>query len=303
MAQPELTIIVVAFNMRREVMRTLTSLALPYQKDIAKDQYEVIVVENGSSEPLSRMEVENHGSNFFYHYLESPPPSPAFAINYGLAQAKGKFVSIMVDGAHMATPGLISYTISACFSVNKPVVLSQRFHLGPGPQPETVSKGYNQTVEDKMLASIEWPSNGYRLFEIGYPLMVLRKKQRYFWFSRMFESNYLVMRRDMMLNIGGCDEKFDIPGGGFLIPDLYKRAAAEDGVKLIYLIGEATFHQFHGGVSTSVTPERQREQLTVYKKQYQEIRGEEFILPKNHLSFYGHIPHQGALDLLNPVED
>lgn len=303
MEHPELSIIVIVYNMRREARRTLISLALPYQRDVMAEQYEVIVVENGSTDPLSSEEVMSNGKNFQYHFLENPPPSPAFAINFGLSRAKGKYVSIMVDGAHMATPGLVYYAIAACCSVDKPVVLSQRFHLGSGPQPETIINGYNKPVEDELLVQIDWPSDGYRLYEISYPLIVLREKQKTLWYARMFESNFLVMRRDMLLQIGGCDEQFDIPGGGFLIPDLYRRAVDEQGVKIIYLIGEATFHQIHGGVSTGGTIEDQQEQLVLYKDQYQKIRGCEYAIPKNPLNFFGHIPNKVVRSQLLPVDD
>ena len=45
---PELSVVVVVYNMRREAMRTLQSLSRQYQRDIDDVRYEVIVVENGS---------------------------------------------------------------------------------------------------------------------------------------------------------------------------------------------------------------------------------------------------------------
>ena len=34
------------------------------------------------------------------------------------------------------------------------------------------------------------------------------------WLNRIFESNCLFMRRDLAGEIGGMDERFDLPGGG-----------------------------------------------------------------------------------------
>ena len=47
------------------------------------------------------------------------------------------------------------------------------------------------------------------------------------------------------------DERFALPGGGLANHDLYRRACALDGVELVVLLGEATFHQYHGGAATS----------------------------------------------------
>ena len=41
------------------------------------------------------------------------------------------------------------------------------YHLGPGAQSNTITQGYCQEVEDKLLESIDWQSNGYDLFTIS----------------------------------------------------------------------------------------------------------------------------------------
>ena len=45
--KPKVSIIVISYNMNRELPRTLLSLSLPYQKDIGHDEYEVILIDNG----------------------------------------------------------------------------------------------------------------------------------------------------------------------------------------------------------------------------------------------------------------
>ena len=86
MKRPPLSLVVVLFNMRREAVRTLHSLSTKYQQEIAADDYEVHVVENGSTEPIEASTVRQFGPNFHYHRLTNPPPSPAHALNYGVAQ-------------------------------------------------------------------------------------------------------------------------------------------------------------------------------------------------------------------------
>lgn len=49
---PALSLIVVAYNMARELPRTLYTLSSQYQRGIAPQDYEVIVVDNGSDQPV-----------------------------------------------------------------------------------------------------------------------------------------------------------------------------------------------------------------------------------------------------------
>ena len=140
-----------------------------------------------------------------------------------------------------------------------PIVMTRYFFLGPGRQNETITQGYDQQVEDQLLQQIEWPRDGYRLFEIGSPLPT--KTARPTWFDRMFESCCLFLRRATYERIGGCDERFDLPGGGFLAPDLFRRAALLDDADVVQLIGEGVFHQLHGGTTTNTSPADRDEKL------------------------------------------
>ena len=47
-----LSVVVVAHDMARELPRTLRTLSVPYQRGIDSTAFEVIVVDNGSPEPL-----------------------------------------------------------------------------------------------------------------------------------------------------------------------------------------------------------------------------------------------------------
>lgn len=53
MGKINLSVIAIFHNMRREASRTLRTLAQPYQLDVDTSEYEVIVVDNGSTEPLN----------------------------------------------------------------------------------------------------------------------------------------------------------------------------------------------------------------------------------------------------------
>lgn len=46
---PQVSVVVVVHNMQREAERTLYSLSAEYQRDIDPEDYEIIVVDNGSN--------------------------------------------------------------------------------------------------------------------------------------------------------------------------------------------------------------------------------------------------------------
>jgi glycosyltransferase involved in cell wall biosynthesis len=294
---PLTSVVVVVHNMLRAAPRTLRSLSPGYQTGLGADAYEIIVVDNGSSVPLPAADLDLGGGNVHYHRIADAPPSPARALNYGAVKARGDVLCLIVDGAHMLTPGVLNAGTRMFKAAANPVVLTPQFFLGPGPQTETIGRGYDEKEEDRLLGSIGWPRDGYRLFEIGDPYRIRLASgivPRPFWFVKMFESNCLFVKKTTFEQIGGCDEAFDLPGGGFMLPDLYCRLARVPGIEIIQLFGEASFHQVHGGISTNATPEAQLEQLAAYKKQYREIRGEEWKIPPNPVQFFGHAPTRHA---------
>ncbi|WP_210235973.1 glycosyltransferase, partial [Mesorhizobium sp. M1C.F.Ca.ET.144.01.1.1] len=51
--RPILSVIICIHDMNREAPRTILSACCPYQKDVSPEDYEVIVVDNGSTSPFS----------------------------------------------------------------------------------------------------------------------------------------------------------------------------------------------------------------------------------------------------------
>ena len=62
--RPSVSVIVVVYNMGREAPRTLFSLSAAYQRRIAAERYEVIVVDNGSAPPLDHRFLETMEGNY-----------------------------------------------------------------------------------------------------------------------------------------------------------------------------------------------------------------------------------------------
>lgn len=286
----KLSIILVAYDMAREIPRALQSLSPAYQEDVDPEDYEVLVIDNGSLAPVDAAAVEAFGPGFHYHYLADAPPSPARALNHGARLARGEILCFMIDGAHLLTPGVLKLALAAFRAFAEPVVLTRYFFLGPGEQNDTILKGYNQQREDELLQQIDWPTAGYRLFEIGEPFM--GGMPRITWLNKMIESNCLFMRREIFAGIGGANEQFDFPGGGFLNLDICREATELPATQPVLLIGEGSFHQVHGGTTTNVSPQERDGKVAGYLAQYESIRGKEFRAGDVEVFYLGHLPTQ-----------
>ncbi|MDA9913251.1 glycosyltransferase, partial [Candidatus Nanopelagicales bacterium] len=98
---PALSILVVAYRMPRQVLNTLYTLTAKYQRDVSAADYEIVLVENASQDRLDPAEVSALAPNITYCYRHEVGVSPAGALNDAIAQARGTWVGLMIDGAHM----------------------------------------------------------------------------------------------------------------------------------------------------------------------------------------------------------
>jgi hypothetical protein len=284
--RPRISVVVVVYDMAREAPRTLHSLAPGYQRGMDPAEYEVLVVDNGSPTPLGEAVVRAAGPCFRYHYIQDAVSSPAAAINQGVALTRGELVGVMIDGARMVTPGLLELAGRAARAYDDPVVTCLGWHLGPDLQQRSVAAGYSKAEEDRLLESIAWPEDGYRLFEIG----VLAATSRGGCFRPAAESNAVFMHRDSYEALGGYDPAFDCPGGGFVNLDFFRRACERSTVRVVLLPGEGSFHQLHGGVSTNVAQEETRRRVAEWDAQYRQIRGREWAVPEYRPILFGPVP-------------
>jgi glycosyltransferase involved in cell wall biosynthesis len=275
MSKPKISIILVAYKMSREVPRTLASLAVSYQKNIKQQEYEILLVENFSDDLLDAEALKKAYPNLRYFLNTTQPSSPSYALNYGLKKSKGQQIAFCIDGARMFSPAVLEGIIQASTLYKAYVLAIHSFHLGNDVQNISVPKGYNKKKEDELLASVAWRKNGYRLFEIS----VFAASSSGGWFSSIAESNCIVMPRKSAFQLKGYSEKFVTLGGGYANLDFYKRAQSLPHHQLVYLLGEGTFHQVHGGVATNLPDPP----FAQYLAEYQHIRGERFVptaLPK-----------------------
>lgn len=286
MKPPILSVIVAFHDMLREAPRTLHTLSVAHQRGVTADDYEVIAVDVGSEPPLDEALVVGQGPNFrLLHFPRDP--SPAAAINAAVQASRGDAVMVCIDGARMLTPGVVRFALAALRGFANPLVATLAWHLGPKVQNESMLDGYDQAAEDRLLDSVDWRRDGYALFRIAS----LAQSSRVGWLGPVGESNCLAMRRAAWDRLGGYDERFRSPGGGLVNPDFLVRACGLLGPPVI-LLGEGTFHQFHGGVATNA-PRAARPVRPMFDE-YIAIRGRDFEPPTGQPTLLGGLPPEAV---------
>jgi hypothetical protein len=268
-AHPDISVVVVVHNMAREAPRTLYSLSPEYQKHIDADAYEVIVVDNGSSPAFAASVIDGLAGNFRLIRIDPALPSPAHAVNVGIAAARGEIIGVMIDGARIVTPGVVYFSAHGVRLYNRAVVTSLGWYLGYDYQPWSILAGHDNSYEDALLESSNWQEDGYRLFEIG----TMDGPSEDGWFAPLDESGALFMSRQSWELLGGMDEHFKQPGGGLVNLDTFCRALEMPEAQLVILLGEGTFHQAHGGIASGTPAPQFHRFADPWYKEYEALRG------------------------------
>jgi hypothetical protein len=298
---PRLSIVVVAFDMARELPRTIQSLLPPYQIGVAPGEVEIIVADNGSTDPVRRdwfapdapvtvIRVDDGGA------------SPCVAINRAARTARAGAIAVAVDGARMASPGLVSTALEALRTRPDAFVATLGFHLGPKVQQISVSEGYTRAVEDRLLIDVGWPEDGYRLFDIcalgeSYADGVLRSPP---------ETTFFVMDCARFLRQGGFNEDFRALGGGFANYEVFERMTAD--APLIMLVGEGTFHQLHYGATTQEggirrkLPGEEEALAETFHRDFEAAVGRPYERTDRQPILYGRVTHSRVRSLFFPPE-
>ena len=188
-----------------------------------------------------------------------------------MALAAGDTIVFMIDGAHVLTPSVLRYGMAGLATYEPAIVVTQQWYVGPGQQPDAMLSGYDQTYEDELFREIEWPLDGYRLFDIGH---FIGDRD---WFDGLWESNCIFVPRKLLEQYGSFDESFGMPGGGYANLDLYERLGAAPDVNVVTILGEGSFHQVHGGTTTNrADPDDRRSTIVGYADHFAELRGRQF---------------------------
>lgn len=279
--KPDVSIVVVGYDMARELPRTLMSLSRAYQTGVESIDYEVLVIDNGSPVPLDASIIDGLEGTFRFLRIDDAPPSPVHAANLGVSMTTGRFVGLILDGARLVSPGAISAAMTAARVHPRPVITTMAWHLGPEHQSISIAKGYGPEAEDALLSSIDWPRSGYRLFDVA----ALAGANPEGMIGEVNESCFLVVPRSVYHEVGGLDEAFDIPGGGLVSLDFFVRLMDVPNSQLVVLLGEGSFHQVHGGASTKPAVDH-----TPWHAQYERLRGKPYAKTPVDPLYIGKVP-------------
>ncbi len=304
--RPLISFVVIVYKMPDQAEKTLYSLSTRYQRGVTEEDYEVIVVENSSSAVLGEERACQYGDNVRYFYREETLPSPVPAVNFGAGEARGTHISIMVDGARMLSPAVVSYTLAATRMARRTVIAVPGFHIGHKLQQRAVLEGYCEEEEAALLASIDWPTDGYRLFDIS----CLSGTSRAGYFKPIGESNCLCVPTELWQELGGFDPAFTETGGGQVNLDFYKRAVEFPDTELVILIGEGSFHQFHGGITTGTQGKERIKSMDDHFNQYAALRGGPYKSPTKRPIYLGSLPdsamkfmHHGTTQSIQALQE
>ncbi len=283
----DLSIVVVLYNMAREAQRSLHSMSREYQLDVDDLDYEVLVVDNGSApdQRLSDAQVRAFGPEFrLIEMGDSATTSPVPALIEATKRSRGEALALMIDGAHVLTPRVLANGMRGLSTYGPAIVMTQQWYVGPGQQNDLMLEGYDEGYEDELFSRISWPSDGYRLFEIG---SFVGDRD---WFDGMWESNCIFAPRSLVEQVGGFDESFDEPGGGYANLELYERLGSHPDTTVVSILGEGSFHQTHGGTTTNQAEIMERgRRLTSYRDRYAEMRGRPFKGPGKPIHYVGNL--------------
>lgn len=285
-APPRLSVIVIHFKMEQQITNTLRSLLPPYQKQIKKRDFEILLVDNGSPEPLPEAAWKLE-KNIALLRIEprDASPNPGVAINRAVAESRGEILGIMIDGARMVSPGVLAWGLRLLELAPRALVEVRGWHLGPKFQPESILEGYTHEVEARLLEEARWQENGYRLFGISAASAQTREG----FFGPALESNCLFLSRALFDEIHGYDERYAQPGGGLVNLDFYSRAVAAAS-HVFTLLGEGTFHQVHGGAATGLTRAQLGEALARWSAESDALRGALPEPDRKKFLLAGHMP-------------
>lgn len=290
---PRLSVIICTFNMAREAPRTILSAGVPYQKDVAPEDYEVIVVDNGSTTP-QRIDPGVVPPRATLVDMPDAQPSPVFAMNWAARNlARGEILLFAIDGARIFSDRLYAATIAAHELISDAFVYTPAWHLGPKVQMISTREGYDEAVENRLIARSGWPDRPAGLFEVS----VLAGSSSDGFFQPIRESNAFSVRRDLFDVVGGYDEGFVLPGGGLCNLEIFSRYVTRPDAQNICLLSEGTFHQVHGGVATSGSPD----QWSVFNAEYGRVVGHPYRRPVYETTYFGCVRPEATRCLARPA--
>ena len=279
-----LTFVIATYNIPRHLERTLRCCGAKYQS-APSDQIEIIVVDNGSTPPVPQSIMQSHPDISEIIRVDGKP-SPVFGLNEGLRRARFNNVALMIDGAHILSPGVFQRTKEVVGQFSRPVINVPQYMLGETSQTFSTSE-FAFEHEEHELDRLGWPADGYSLFNFATRVTELADRPELF----DFESNCLISTKAVFDECGAFDERFSEPGAGMANVEMFWRLIHEPLNTYVRLPGEGSFHQDHGGTTTSLTREQRADLLADFHAHNKEVTGVESMYTVRSPFQYGPVFH------------
>jgi hypothetical protein len=263
-----ISFIIAAYNIPGQLIRTLTSCT-PYYQNIEPSKLEIIVVDNGSDVALTLSDFRDFPRVTQVIRVDGHP-SPVHGLNLGVEAATFSNVALMIDGAHLLSPGVFNNARAVLELMGRPVINVPQYILGAASQNlRTIENAYAIEAED--LKKLGWPGNGYALFD--YAVMAGENPNKSYLDA--IESNCLITTKAVLKECGAYDERFDEPGAGLANIEIFNRLCHDPKNQYVALPGEGSFHQDHGGTTTSLSSEERDRLVSAYYEKYKSLTGNE----------------------------
>ena len=262
--------------MERELERTVLSCLPPFQVGLQGRSIEIIVANNDADTRIELADLPDGVNEIINANVKSK--SPVALMNQAVMKANSANLLLIMDGARMISPKVVINTIDILSQSSNFVSTPIAFHLGPKHQSQSVLEGYDKEKEDSLLAEIDWRNNGESLFAISS----LAGANPDGFYGSISESCAFGISKKLFRKVGGYDERFSSAGGGFATMDFFKRVVDHRKTKLFVMVDSGSFHQLHGGVSTS--PDAPH---LLWQEEYQRIRHERYSIPAISPIYFG----------------
>ena len=135
------------------------------------------------------------------------------------------------------------------------LVVVPGYHLGEQEQHEVTCADTAFAAERHLLASVDWRNDGYELFRVA----TFSGANRHGYLHPIMECNCVFASARNFKRIGYANPEFTMPGGGSINLHMYRSLGMLGDTRVYVLPGEGSFHQYHGGVTTSAYEDRTAE--------------------------------------------
>jgi len=284
---PTVSVILIGYRMATQLRNTLRTLETDFQREVGASDYEVILVENRSADNLPESCVRSLPGNVRYFPREEAGHSPVPAINFAFGQCRGDYIGLIMDGARMLSPGVIANAIKCRRLDANFLGLVPGYHLGEQEQHQYEHPAVALETEKALLASVDWRTDGYELFRIS----TWSGANRRGYLQPMMECNCIFASRDNYRAIGYANPDFTLRGGGSINLHIYRSLGMLPHTRLFVWPGEGSFHQYHGGVTTSSYEDRQAE-IERHRVQLHSYWPEGFHALRREPTLFGGVPSQ-----------